>query len=195
MLQPFHVVSSPRVFSTTNSNSSSKMSQPKMIPLRNSFKWKIQILPGLQILVTNSKIPWKSQTIMESRETGKMSNGLIWLMVSNIWFFCLSFSSIERFIVWMRTSGLPTFRKLWGRIENALPPPADGKKYYVRVYNHFELVTDGKKNQKKFVISTMNSLGGKNFFLAYCFFVMGLFCVLISVIFCGAHMKKNSGVS
>ena len=26
----------------------------------------------------------------------------------------------EHFIVWMRTSGLPTFRKLWGRIDDGL---------------------------------------------------------------------------
>jgi hypothetical protein len=91
----------------------------------------------------------------------------------------------------MRTSGLPTFRKLWGVVDKGLEAPADGKKYYVRVYNHFELVTNSERNEKKFVISTMNSLGGKNFFLAYCFIVMGLFCILISVIFCGAHMKKR----
>lgn len=28
----------------------------------------------------------------------------------------------EHFIVWMRTAGLPNFRKLWGRIDNYLDP-------------------------------------------------------------------------
>ena len=28
----------------------------------------------------------------------------------------------EHFIVWMRTAGLPNFRKLWGRIDNGLEP-------------------------------------------------------------------------
>jgi hypothetical protein len=28
----------------------------------------------------------------------------------------------EHFIVWMRTAGLPNFRKLWGRIDNTLIP-------------------------------------------------------------------------
>lgn len=28
----------------------------------------------------------------------------------------------EHFIVWMRTAGLPNFRKLWGRIDTGLEP-------------------------------------------------------------------------
>jgi len=28
----------------------------------------------------------------------------------------------EHFIVWMRTAGLPSFRKLWGKIEKRLEP-------------------------------------------------------------------------
>jgi len=28
----------------------------------------------------------------------------------------------EHFIVWMRTAGLPNFRKLWGRIDDGLEP-------------------------------------------------------------------------
>jgi hypothetical protein len=29
---------------------------------------------------------------------------------------------LEHFIVWMRTAGLPNFRKLWGRIDEGLEP-------------------------------------------------------------------------
>jgi len=39
-------------------------------------------------------------------------------------FLNLSFlNSLEHFIVWMRTAGLPNFRKLWGKIEeNKITP-------------------------------------------------------------------------
>lgn len=41
----------------------------------------------------------------------------------------------EHFIVWMRTAGLPTFRKLWGRIEQDLQPGT----YSVSISNNFEV--------------------------------------------------------
>ena len=37
----------------------------------------------------------------------------------------------EHFIVWMRPAGLPSFRKLWGRIETDLPVG----QYQVSIYN------------------------------------------------------------
>jgi hypothetical protein len=42
----------------------------------------------------------------------------------------------EHFIVWMRTAGLPTFRKLYGRIEQNLE---EGSSYTVEVDNNFEV--------------------------------------------------------
>ena len=72
----------------------------------------------------------------------------------------------EHFIVWMRTSGLPTFRKLWGRIDDGL---VQGE-YYMRIVNNYEVKSFS--GSKSLVISTMNFLGGKNEFLTYCSFVL-----------------------
>ena len=42
---------------------------------------------------------------------------------------------IEHFIVWMRTAGLPNFRKLYGRISDKL---AQGD-YYLHVQNNYDV--------------------------------------------------------
>lgn len=41
----------------------------------------------------------------------------------------------EHFIVWMRTAGLPNFRKLWGRIDDNLK----AGKYVLKIHNNYEV--------------------------------------------------------
>jgi len=41
----------------------------------------------------------------------------------------------EHFIVWMRTAGLPNFRKLWGKI----PGDLEAGKYEVEINNNFQV--------------------------------------------------------
>ena len=86
----------------------------------------------------------------------------------------------------MRTAGLPNFRKLWGRIENGLPKG----KYTVHIDNQFEV--SPFQGQKFFVLSTTNALGGKNYFLAVCYIVVGTLCMLFAFIFCIAYMRKRN---
>jgi len=92
----------------------------------------------------------------------------------------------EHFIVWMRTAGLPNFRKLWGRIENGL---AAGE-YTVTIQNLYDV--NGFDGNKSFVLSTTNALGGKNYFLAVCYIVVGSLCLLFAIIFLVAFVKKKS---
>lgn len=93
---------------------------------------------------------------------------------------------IEHFIVWMRTAGLPNFRKLWGKIERPLEPGS----YYVNITNKYDVASfDGKKS---FVLSTTNALGGKNYFLAICYIVVGALCIVFAIIFLIAFLKKKS---
>ena len=90
----------------------------------------------------------------------------------------------EHFIVWMRTAGLPNFRKLWGNV-----PTLKKGFYQVRINNQFDVKPyDG---QKYFVLSTTNALGGKNYFLAFCYLGLGLLCLIFAFIFCFAYMKKR----
>lgn len=98
----------------------------------------------------------------------------------------------EHFIVWMRTAGLPNFRKLFGRIDKDLQPGtytvtvtpnAFGKVLYnVNLFN----------GSKSFVLSTTNMMGGRNYFLAICYIVVGALCLMFAVIFFAAFMQRRS---
>lgn len=92
----------------------------------------------------------------------------------------------EHFIVWMRTAGLPNFRKLWGKIEQNLKPGT----YELTIDNNYDVASfEGKKT---FVLSTTNALGGKNYFLAICYIVVGSLCIVFAIIFLIAFLKKKS---
>ena len=91
----------------------------------------------------------------------------------------------EHFIVWMRTAGLPNFRKLWGRIE----VPVTAGTYNLRIHNNYDVSSFG--GSKSFVLSTTNALGGKNYFLAICYIVVGGLCILFAIIFLVAFLKKR----
>lgn len=86
----------------------------------------------------------------------------------------------------MRTAGLPNFRKLWGRIETDLEPGT----YNLTVKNVYDVSAyDGSKY---FVMSTTNALGGKNYFLAICYLVVGSLCIVFAIIFCIAFLRKRN---
>jgi len=88
----------------------------------------------------------------------------------------------------MRTAGLPNFRKLYGRVERDLPAGT----YTISIANNYDVSSFGGK--KSFVLSTANALGGKNYFLATCYIVVGCLCIVFAIIFFIAIMrKKNSG--
>lgn len=86
----------------------------------------------------------------------------------------------------MRTAGLPNFRKLWGKIDGEL---AAGK-YRVSITNKYDV--NGFDGNKSFVLSTTNALGGKNYFLAICYIVVGSLCLIFAIIFLVAFLKKKN---
>lgn len=75
----------------------------------------------------------------------------------------------DHFIVWMRYAGLPTFRKLYGKID--VDMSKDKGPYKMKIVNNFDVAPfEGKKS---IVFSTTNGLGGKSYKLATCFFIAG----------------------
>lgn len=90
-------------------------------------------------------------------------------------------------MVWMRTAGLPNFKKLYGRIDQDM---VEGE-YKVSIKNTYDVSDFG--GSKSFVLSTTNYFGGTNYFLAICYIVVGILCVLFGIIFLIAYVgRKNS---
>ncbi|KAL1326251.1 hypothetical protein HN51_036308 [Arachis hypogaea] len=94
-------------------------------------------------------------------------------------------SDQEDLIVWMRTAALPSFRKLYGRIEEDLD--ADDV-IVVQLMNNYNAYSFGGK--KKLVLSTSSWLGGKNDFFGVASLFIGTFCMLISIVFLLLHVKN-----
>lgn len=94
-------------------------------------------------------------------------------------------SDQEDLIVWMRTNALPSFRKLYGRIEEDLE---EDDVIVVHLMNNYNTYSFGGK--KRLVLSTSNWLGGKNNFLGIAYVSVGSFSIFISFIFMLLHVKN-----
>jgi hypothetical protein len=84
----------------------------------------------------------------------------------------------EHFIVWMRPSGLQNFRKLWGRIRSNITA---GTKLTLEISNNYPV--DRLNGSKYFVLSTVNSFGGKNNFLGISYIIVGSICIVMAIAF------------
>lgn len=83
----------------------------------------------------------------------------------------------EHFIVWMKTSSLPTFRKLYGRIEG---DPRSGDRLVFNVTANFEV--DSFDATKTLLISNLGAMGGRNTFLGVAFTTIGSLCMVFGVV-------------
>lgn len=78
------------------------------------------------------------------------------------------------FIVWMRTAGLPKFRKLY-RVKMDKATMKANSVLEITVANNYDVASFGAT--KSIVVSTTSALGGKNPFLAWAYIIVGAICV------------------
>jgi hypothetical protein len=127
-----------------------------------------------EIEIDSNDIAWKADRELKYKNGDKDKQ---WIDMTN-----------EHFIVWMRPSGLPNFRKLWGRIHTDLEPG----NYKLIVDNKFDVASFS--GQKHFVLSNVNAFGGKNTFLAVSYIVVGVICIILAIVFLigyNIHQKKQ----
>ena len=84
----------------------------------------------------------------------------------------------EHFLVWMRPSGLPNPKKLWGRINQDLK---QGDNIFIEITNKYNVTPYGGK--KKIILSNATKFGGKNKFLGISYIVVGALSIICAVLF------------
>ena len=86
------------------------------------------------------------------------------------------------FINWMRTAGLSTFRKLYGRFDGNI----EAGSYEIAIRSVFEVKSFN--GTKSLVISTVSWLGGKNKFLGVSYLVVGALSLALGFVFLIKHI-------
>jgi hypothetical protein len=84
----------------------------------------------------------------------------------------------QHLMVWMRTAGISTFRKLNRKVDRSF---AEGDQLRITVDDQFPVSDfDGTKSV---VISSVSWIGGKNYFLAYSYIITGGICFFLGLLF------------
>lgn len=94
-------------------------------------------------------------------------------------------STNEHFMVWMRTAGLPTFRKLYSRNDN---DTMSAGTYRIDIQSNYPVAMFS--GTKSIVLSTVSWVGGRNPFLGLAYIVVAGVLVVLGLVFTAMHLIK-----
>lgn len=94
-------------------------------------------------------------------------------------------SKWEQFHNWLKTAGLPSFYKLYGKNENN---DLYKGSYTMRIALNYPVSLFG--GTKSFVISSNSIIGGKNYTLSILYFTVSILCMILGVVFLMQHLIK-----
>ncbi|KAI3921483.1 hypothetical protein MKW98_013417 [Papaver atlanticum] len=92
----------------------------------------------------------------------------------------------EDLMVWMRIAAFPSFRKLYGKIEEDL---FAGDTIIVSLENNYN--TYSFSGKKKLVLSTTSWIGGKNDFLGIAYLAVGGICTITAMVFTLIYLVRR----
>ncbi|OQV20929.1 Cell cycle control protein 50A [Hypsibius exemplaris] len=96
----------------------------------------------------------------------------------------------EDFIIWMRPSAFPNFRKIFRRLDQSVGPYSDGLpagNYTFQIEYNYPVI--GYGGRKFLVVSNASAFGGKNPFLGYAYIATGSCLVLLALVLFIVHVK------
>ncbi|KAJ6891777.1 hypothetical protein NC651_025081 [Populus alba x Populus x berolinensis] len=141
---------------------------------------------NMPLTVNKKGIAWKSD---KEKRFGKdvfpknfQGGGLVGGAILND---SIPLSEQEDLMVWMRTAALPTFRKLYGKIEVDLEA-----KEVINVTLDNNYNTYSFNGKKKLVLSTTSWIGGRNDFLGIAYLTVGMICFALSMGFTIVYFVK-----
>ena len=91
----------------------------------------------------------------------------------------------EHFVVWMRVAAQPTFRKLYGWIDQ---PIRAGELVEFQINANYVVTRFG--GSKALLVGTTSIFGGRNIYLAPVFTGVGIFCLVAGAFFALKHMIR-----
>ncbi|KAM8721664.1 hypothetical protein ACLKA7_007524 [Drosophila subpalustris] len=156
---------------------------------------------GVKIDLLNTGIAWPSDKRVKFRNPeGNLTKALEGFAKPLFWQTSLDELDVsnpenngfqnEDLIVWMRTAALPSFRKLYRRLDQTKNQFTKGLKagnYTLDInYNYPVISFDGTK---RMILSTTSVLGGKNPFLGIAYIVVGAICVTLGLALLFIHMR------